>query len=109
MSNDHNINALEYEIQAEKAASYFRIIKNMEAALKALAEFDGQQGKPLPPKAGASRLTLLEEAAEQVWFFVIQREALGLPSYETLFEEYGIPHEVGRRMGPRRKSLHENS
>jgi len=105
MSKDNNINALEYEIQAEKAASYFRIIKNMEAALKALAEFDRQDEKSLPANAGVSRVPLMEDAAEQVWFFVIQREALGLPWHENLFEEYGIPDEVRRRMGPKRKSV----
>lgn len=44
---------------------------------------------------------LFAEAAEQVWFFMIQREAMKLPYYEEVFKDFDIPDEVRRRMGPK--------
>ena len=42
------------------------------------------------------------DAAELVFFFVIQREAMQLPLHDELFDDYGIPAEVRKRMGPKR-------
>ena len=103
MSDFSDDNPLMLEFQAEKAAAYFATIRRMQAALAALDKFDRKQ----ITEASADRETkrLREEifavAAEQVWFFVIQREAMKLPYYEELFADFDIPNEVRERMGPK--------
>jgi len=87
-------NPLEIELLEEKATSYFATVKKMQAALR---EFD---------QAGAGqRSELLAEAAERVWFFLVQREAMRLPFYKTIFADFEIPPEVQARIGPKRSSL----
>jgi hypothetical protein len=51
----------------------------------------------------AHRQELLEEAAERVYFVVIQREAMKLSGYEEFFTDYDITPEVRKRMGPKRE------
>lgn len=105
MSDSIDDNPLNAEILAEKASAYFATIRKMEAALTALLSFDAQ-----PTSANATtrermrhREELLATAAEIVWFFIIQREAMKLPYYEELFVEFEIPDEVRARMGPKGK------
>lgn len=104
MSRDKSQNPLEEEILAEKAASLFRVTARMEASLEALRSLDRELAStPSPPPAKRqARARLLEEAAEWVWYFVVQRETLGLANPDSVFELYEIPHEVRQRMGPRR-------
>jgi hypothetical protein len=45
------------------------------------------------------RAALLDEAADRVWAFMIQRELCGLRHWDTVVKEYGIPREVLNRMG----------
>jgi len=96
-------NPLLAEIKAEKAAAYFGTIRRMNAALAALADFDRNQSPDASNDSRSKRRRddLLAVAAEQVWFFVIQREAMKLPYYEELFAEFEIPDEVRSRMGPK--------
>lgn len=98
MSSD---NPLEIEFLEEKATAYFATVKKMQAALRALSAFDHSENAPLPQH----RLELLEEAAERVWFFLVQREAMKLPFYKTIFADFEIPPEVQARIGPKRSSL----
>jgi hypothetical protein len=49
------------------------------------------------------RSELLEDAAERVYFVVIQREAMKLSCFEEFFQDYEIPDEVRTRLGPRRR------
>ena len=74
----------------------------MLASIEALQAFD----RTLPLRSvtlqqKAQRSELLMEAAELVFFFVTQREAMKLPLHDGLFDDYGIPEEVRKRMGPR--------
>ena len=87
-------NPLEIELLEEKATSYFATVKKMQAALR---EFD--------QSAAGQRSELLAEAAERVWFFLVQREAMRLPFYKTIFADFEIPPEVQARIGPKRSSL----
>jgi hypothetical protein len=91
------------EMQAEKAAAYVATIRRMNAAIAALSKFDRNQTTETSadPKIKRQREELLAVAAEQVWFFVIQREAMKLPYYEELFADFDIPNEVRERMGPK--------
>ena len=96
-------NPLMLEFQAEKAAAYFATIRRMQAALVALNKFDINRSTATSadPETKRLREELFAVAAEQVWFFVIQREAMKLPYYEELFADFDIPDEVRERMGPK--------
>lgn len=50
--------------------------------------------------AQAEHDQLEAEAAQALWYLVIQREALGLRSHTNLFELYAVRANVRRRMGP---------
>jgi hypothetical protein len=96
-----NDNPLHAEFLAEKASAYFATIRKMEAALAALKAFDARQTSGNSTREAVERREeLLAIAAEIVWFFIIQREAMRLPYYEELFAEFEIPDEVRARMGP---------
>jgi hypothetical protein len=96
-------NPIDYEIQQEKAATLARMAEKLEAALAALATVERELGQTPADVLQALRAKLLEEAAEWLWYLVIQREAVGLTSHDALFEAYRIPPAVRRRMGPRRR------
>ncbi|HEX7860973.1 MAG TPA: hypothetical protein VF773_11635 [Verrucomicrobiae bacterium] len=100
MTEEEHDNPLLAEVQAEKASAYFARVRSMQAALARLAQFDRVPNSKQPgPQNG--RTELFAEAAEQVWFFMIQREAMKLPYYEEVFKDFDIPDEVRRRMGPK--------
>jgi hypothetical protein len=83
--------ALEYEIAREKAVSLGRLGRRLEAALAAL--------QALPAGRSAAREALLDDAAELLWHFVVQREACGLRDSARVMQDYGVPKEVRARMG----------
>jgi tagatose-1,6-bisphosphate aldolase non-catalytic subunit AgaZ/GatZ len=96
-------NPLALEIQQEMAAAYFAACKKMVASLEALKACDGADASLRRDKEQiARRAELLEEAAERVYFVVIQREAMNLSGYEEFFTDYDVPSEVRARMGPRK-------
>lgn len=82
--------AVRREIRGEQTSALARAGRALEAALEDLAS------------AGeAERADALAEAAERLWYMVIQREAMGLVRHEVLFEVYRVPRQVRARMGPR--------
>lgn len=89
--------ALDYELAAEKADALGRIGRKVEVALEALA---------VAQTAEASHGALekrIDEAAELVWAFFIQREISGFRSQTDAVRRYRIPREVLIRVGVRRK------
>jgi hypothetical protein len=94
-------NPIDYEIQGEKAATLGRVADKLQAALAALAAAEGAPAGTAENDLAHARL--LEEAAEWLWYLVVQREAIGLTSHDALFETYRVPPLVRRRMGPRRR------
>jgi hypothetical protein len=85
------------------AATYFAACRKMVDSLEALKAFDEDTASStLDAKQSVCRAQLLEEAAERVYFVVIQREAIKLSGYENFFEDYKVPNEVRMRMGPRK-------
>lgn len=95
-------NPLEVELATERASAYFTTTRKMEAALETLARFDRHaQDTPLNAEARDRRRELLAEAGEQVWCFIIQREAMKLPYYEEIYADFGISDEVRKAMGPK--------
>ncbi|HET6765131.1 MAG TPA: DUF6665 family protein [Longimicrobiaceae bacterium] len=96
-----NIDALNYEVAQEQAATLARMSRRLTDALATLARFDEAHGG----ERGEERELLVEKAGEALWYYVIQREVLGLGNSEGLMRELGIPREVRLRMGlPRRRA-----
>jgi hypothetical protein len=86
--------ALDYEIAQETAAALGRQGRALEAALKALADFDAD-----PAQGTAARRALVAAAADALWQFVVQREACGLRDFAMVLRMYRVPAEVRDRMG----------
>jgi hypothetical protein len=87
---------VDYEIAQQKAQTLGTLGTQVEQALARLRAFDaGAHG----PELAAERSTLLDEAAERVWAFMIQRELCGLRFWEAVVKDYGIPREVLNRVG----------
>ena len=82
---------VEREIAGERAGALARAVDALEMALAAFLDHDG---------GGKLRQHLLEEAAERLWFVVVQREAMGISRHEVLYEVLRVPKEVRRVMGP---------
>ncbi|OAP41621.1 hypothetical protein AU381_05930 [Sinorhizobium glycinis] len=91
------VNVLEYELMAERADALGRHGLKVEKAIAALNGFDPQKGQP------EERERLLDEAADAVWAFFIQREICGLRDSRDAVRRYGIPKEVMARLGIVRK------
>ena len=81
--------AIEAEIRGEMAAALGDSARKVEAALRVLRA----------AQAGAERELLLDEAAEAVWDFLIQRELRGLRDREHVIAHHDIPREVLNRIG----------
>ena len=103
MTFDPN-NPLAVEIQQEMAAAYFAACRKMVDSLEALKAFDrAVASSTLDNGQITRRAELLENAVERVYFLVIQREAMKLSGSEKFFEDYGVPGEVRKRLGPKRR------
>ncbi|QRM31597.1 DUF6665 family protein [Microvirga sp. VF16] len=87
---------LEYELQGQKAQTLGALGAQVEQALAALRAFDaGTHGSDRDHR----RVALLDEAADRVWVFMIQRELCGLRNWEAVVRDYSIPREVLNRVG----------
>jgi hypothetical protein len=95
--------ALQYEILQEKTAVLARVGRRLEAALARLAEFDAAREPDAAKDAAVDRDGLVAQAGEALWYYVIQREVLGLGGLEAVLRDFKVPREVRLRMGlPRR-------
>lgn len=93
---------LELEIGAEKAAALGRSGRRLQAALERLRSFDsGAVRRPHGKASEEARAELVAKAGEAYWSYIVQREALGVFHNESVVEDFAIPPEVARRMGPR--------
>ncbi|WP_293676150.1 DUF6665 family protein [uncultured Phenylobacterium sp.] len=82
---------LHYELMQEQAYSLGRAGAKVEAALAALRDHPGGDG----------RAELVKAAADAVWGFLVQREVMGLRDRAAIISHYGIPREVLVRIGAR--------
>jgi hypothetical protein len=94
------VDVLNYEIVQEQAAALGRLGRGLEAALKALQDFDAvhPRSEALPEERQARR-TLVSAAGYALWMFVVQREACGLRDSRSAMRDYQVPAEVQERMG----------
>ena len=79
------------QLLGEQAYSLGLAGRKVEAALKALAEHPGGEGRP----------ALLKAASDAVWGFLVQREIMGLRDRAAVIAHYRIPREVMNRIGAR--------
>lgn len=92
-SKESGLNILEYELMSERADALGRHGLRVEKALALLAQ------RIAAGCGGAEREALLDDAAEKVWAFFIQREMCGLRSQKDAVARYAIPPEVMARLG----------
>ena len=86
--------ALDYEIVQEQASALGRAGRALETALAALSEYD-RNGQD----AAEMRRTLVADAGDALWRFVIQRECCGLRDARAVMRDYRVPQEVQNRIG----------
>jgi hypothetical protein len=94
--------SIEQEIVAEKAATLGRAGERLQAALEALARVDTEiaaGGGGLADR----RQELRADAAEKLWFLIVQREAIGLGHHEGIYQFYRVPRELRAVAGPRKR------
>jgi hypothetical protein len=82
---------LRHELLEEQAQSLGRAGRKVEAALTALKDHPGGEG----------RTAVLKAAADAVWSFMVQREVMGLRDRNAVIAQYDIPREVLARLGAR--------
>ena len=94
------VDILHYEIVQEQASALGRMGRTLEQALTRLREFDAvHAATELPPSRQSARRTLVVEAGQALWMFVVQREASGLRDSRHIMRTYNVPSEVQRCMG----------
>ena len=87
---------LDYELREQKARTLGNLDSQVERALAALRAFDAA---PHGADAEGRRRALLDQAADRVWAFMIQRELCGFRNWEAVVRDYRIPREVLNRVG----------
>lgn len=83
--------AIRHEILEEQAQSLGQAGRKVEAALAALRDHPGGDGRTI----------VLKAAADAVWGYFVQREVLGLRNRTEVIAQYAIPREVLARLGAR--------
>lgn len=96
-AKETGLNILEYELMSERADSLGRHGLKVEKAIVLLSQ------RLAAGCSEAEREDLLNDAADKVWAFFIQREMCGLRSQKDAIRRYGIPPEVIARLGIVRK------
>jgi hypothetical protein len=92
------VDVLNYEIAQEQAVALGRLGRALEAALARLREFDATH-PGASESARRARRTLVTEAGQALWMFMVQREACGVRDSRTVMREYNVPNEVQDCMG----------
>jgi hypothetical protein len=86
---------LDYEIAQAHASSLGRLGGVLEAALAALSAHDRSEN----PERGGPRSRLVQDAADALWCYMVQRESIGLRDPRPVIRDYRVPAEVQNRMG----------
>jgi hypothetical protein len=91
-------NDIEAEFAGEAAASLGLAGRRLRTALDALHKYDKDTIAGVRHRK--PRTELVAAAGEAFWGYVVQRELLGLMDADYIAQEYGVPPEVKRAMGP---------
>ncbi|HVP60011.1 MAG TPA: hypothetical protein VMT11_05610 [Myxococcaceae bacterium] len=95
--------ALERDLQAERASALARI---NDLFAKALEAWEALEAGELPPLSSAQaevdrRSELRDLAAERLWWLLVQRETVGLRDHREILHR--VPQDIRRRIGPKRR------
>jgi len=90
-AREASLSGLERELKGEQAVSLGRYGREVERTLDALRTADAPDAE--------TRSQLIRDAAEAVWRYFIQREALGLRNHDLVVKHYAIPGEVLAKVG----------
>lgn len=93
-------NDIDAEFAQEAAASLGLAGRRLRKALDALNKYDEDSHAGVRPATSKRRSELIAVAGEAFWGYVVQRELLGLLDADHIAQEYGVPPEVKRAMGP---------
>ncbi len=91
-------NDIEAEFAGEAAASLGLSGRRLRKALDALHKYDADTSAGVRHRKPSTEL--VAAAGEAFWGYVVQRELLGLMDADYIAQEYGVPPEVKRAMGP---------
>lgn len=100
--------ALEYELSGEGATTLGLAGERLARALTVLRAFDAAM-IATAVDAPTARAELVADAAERLWIYVVQREAMGIYNHDEVLELYAVPREIRWRMGPRPRGAAKNS
>src|SRR5687767_13782739 len=92
---------IEYPFAAEAAAALGYAGKKLGRTLDTLAGYDAAVASSARRADASLRADLVETAAEALWSYVVQREELGLLDAEYIREQYDVPDDVWKIMGPK--------
>ena len=95
--------ALERDLQAERASALARMVDLYQAALATWLALEAGEMPVLPTMQAqvARRIELLELTAERLWMLLVQRESVGLRDHREFLKD--VPPEIRKRIGPRPK------
>jgi len=95
--------ALERDLQAERASALARMSDLFERALAAWLALEAGEVEPLASleAEGERRMEIRDLAAERLWMLLVQRESVGLREHRELLDR--VPKEIRRRIGLRRR------
>jgi hypothetical protein len=98
-------------VREESAATLGRAGQRLQEAVAALADFDAEAPTAVSARESdaAARRPLLHEAAEALFAYVVQREAMGLNNHELLDQLYGVTPELWRLMGSAEAAVPDGS
>lgn len=87
--------AINRSLREESAGALGRAGRRLRLAVRALAEYDGRGA----PRGSHERRFLLDDAAEALWAYVIQKEQMGVPDNDIVNRVYGVTPEIWKALG----------
>jgi hypothetical protein len=95
--------ALERDLQAERASALARINDLFQKALDAWLALEAGELSALGTRQAEleRRIELRDLTAERLWMLLVQRESVGLRDHRELLQR--TPPDIRRRIGPRRR------
>jgi hypothetical protein len=94
-------NPLDQLFAGEAAAAFGHAGRKLRKTLDALQRYDKDVAALARRADSEVRESLVMDAAEAFWGYVVQREQFGLLDCEYIAAEYGVPDEVKLVMGPK--------
>lgn len=91
---DTGFSVLEAELAAEKASVLGRLGREVEATLARLAALES---------TAAARRTVLAQASDALWRYLIQRDVCGMLDHTEALRHYAVPQEVLAGVGSVRR------